>query len=111
MVVMERYRKGRLTAEFSLMVETASGPVMASVVDVNEYGMRLCGNFDVEAGEDITATLTTWEISGLIKWARRPYCGILFDTRAPEEAVQELRGSAVAPPAPRMRRIQIQDML
>jgi len=108
---MERYRKGRLTAEYSLEVETAEGTVVATVVDVNEYGMRLCGTFQVEAGEDITATVQDWELSGLIKWARRPYCGVLFDSRAPDHIVTLLRGSAVAPPSSRVRRVRVQDML
>lgn len=108
---MERYRKGRLTAEFCLDVETGAGTVTATVIDVNEYGMRICGNFDVEPGEDLTAQLPEWEISGVIKWARRPYCGVLFDSRAPDYVVAELRGSATAPDAPRVRRVNVRDML
>lgn len=121
---MEKFRKGRLPSDVEITVETGDGPVRAQIVDVNEYGMRLFGQMNVRRGEDITAELDSWEVSGVVRWARRPYCGVLFDSRAPEAALTELRGinstmpthektrhpDPMAPP-PRPRRVKSRNVL
>lgn len=106
---MEKFRKGRLPSDVLITVETGDGAVLCKVVDVNEYGMRLCGDMTVRRGEDITASLDSWEVSGVVRWARRPYCGILFDSRAPEAAVAELRGVDTVPRPMLARRVRSRD--
>ncbi len=108
---MEKFRKGRLPSDIELLVETGDGPVRAKVVDVNEYGIRLFGALNVRRGEDITATLKSWEVSGVVRWARRPYCGVLFDSRAPDAALAELRGLDGLNLRAMSRPIQAQDIL
>ena len=108
---MEKFRKGRLPSDVELTVETGDGPARVKVVDVNEYGMRLVGAMNVRRGEDLTASLDSWEVSAVVRWARRPYCGILFDSRAPDAALAELRGLSIKSPPPTVRRIVPKDML
>jgi len=121
---MEKFRKGRLPSDVELIVETGDGPVHVKIVDVNEYGMRLVGAMNVRRGEDITGTLKNWDISGVVRWARRPYCGIQFDSRAPEAALAEMRGinATISPqnpirranpdaPPPKPRRVKSRNAL
>ena len=107
---MEKFRKGRLPSDVELIVETADGPVKAKIVDVNEYGMRLFGPFNVRRGDDLTASLESWEISGVIRWARRPYCGVLFDSRAPETALNEMRGLDAQETRAMVRRVKNREL-
>lgn len=106
---MEKFRKNRLPSDVILTVETGDGPVRAQVMDVHEYGMRLCGEMTVRPGEDLTASLDSWEVSGIVRWVRRPYCGVLFDSRAPEAALAELRGVAQTPKRMFVRRVTVKD--
>lgn len=107
---MNKFRKGRLPSDVELTVETGDGPARVKVIDVNEYGMRLFGAMNVRRGEDLTAALKSWEVSAVVRWARPPYCGILFDSRAPDAAVAELRGLSTHA-TPTARRVTTKDML
>ena len=89
--VLEYFRPFRYPAATPVSLRTQRGTVKAKVIDVNDGGMRLSGQPDVQPGEKVTVSILGIPVTGIIRWVGRDRYGVLFRPKISTRQVDALR--------------------
>ncbi|MCA1777054.1 MAG: PilZ domain-containing protein [Loktanella sp.] len=88
---MEYFRPFRYPAATPVSLRTPRGTVKATVIDVNDGGMRLSGRADVQPGETVKISILGIPVTGIVRWVGKDRYGVLFRPKISTRQVDALR--------------------